>query len=406
MGSSYHRSACRNVRQPGFHPKIPLGGKDLRRSFVAVALAALLILSAEYSAEAGKRVTKRSLSSRLATVNREIFHVRVQLKKVKQQRQTKTSQLQATERRLESVQQDVTHNKLRLYHAQSTLEMVRERLERTRRQLERRNGLISRRLTDIYEGDDLTYLNVILGSTDVWTMLTRSYYVQKILTADVKLIEEIRRDEQQIKQDELEQSRRVREIANLQMRLVNQRDEVSDLAAERQNQLNRIEHNLALYEREYEKLLAQSRAIEETIRRLQNTPAGRQRYARKYTGTLGLPVAGRITSRFGYRFHPILRVTKLHTGIDIGARTGTPITAAGTGDVILAGWMEAYGYAIVIDHGGGVSTLYGHCSKLLVRTGQHIQKGQIIAKVGSTGWSTGPHCHFEKRINGKPVNPL
>ena len=92
--------------------------------------------------------------------------------------------------------------------------------------------------------------------------------------------------------------------------------------------------------------------------------------------------------------------------MDIGAPSGTAIHASGSGTVILSGWNGPYGKAVIIDHGGGVTTLYGHCSSLNVRRGQAVSKGQVIAKVGSTGWSTGPHCHFEKRINGKPVNPL
>jgi len=369
-------------------------------------LAALLALCAGLVAESADPPTSRGLTSRLATVNRKIRRVRAQLHETRKHQRTVASQLEATERRLEAVQQDVTQNKLRLYRAQSILKSVRERLARTRRQLAWHNALLSRRLSDIYQGEDVTYANVILGSLDLWTMLTRSYYVEQVLASDVRLIEQIRRDEAQIRSDEREQVRKVREIDSLQVRLVAQRDEIGRLAAERQAQLSRIEHDAALYEQALNELLAKSKEIEDTIRRLQATPAGRQRYARKYTGSLGLPVSGRISSGFGYRMHPILRVRKLHTGVDIAAPSGTAIHASGPGEVILAGWMGAYGYAVVIDHGGGVSTLYGHCSKLLVHVGQKVSKGEVIARVGSTGWSTGPHCHFEKRINGSPVNPF
>ncbi|HXF81920.1 MAG TPA: peptidoglycan DD-metalloendopeptidase family protein [bacterium] len=112
------------------------------------------------------------------------------------------------------------------------------------------------------------------------------------------------------------------------------------------------------------------------------------------------PARGRLTSRFGWRRW------RHHDGIDIAAPYGAPITAARDGVVVFSGWYQAYGRAIIIDHGQGLQTLYGHAARLLVRTGQRVTKGQIIAHVGSTGRSTGPHLHFEVRINGRPVNPI
>lgn len=112
------------------------------------------------------------------------------------------------------------------------------------------------------------------------------------------------------------------------------------------------------------------------------------------------PARGRLTSRFGWRRW------RHHDGIDIAAPHGAPVTAARDGVVVFSGWYHAYGKAVIIDHGSGLQTLYGHNSRLLVRSGQRVTKGQLIAHVGSTGRSTGPHLHFEVRINGRPVNPI
>ena len=118
------------------------------------------------------------------------------------------------------------------------------------------------------------------------------------------------------------------------------------------------------------------------------------------------PVAGRINSPFGWRRHPITRKRNFHTGIDIKANTGRTIRAAKNGRVVYSGWMGGYGRVVVINHGDGYSTLYAHCSSLLVRKGHRVTSGQAIAKVGSSGRTTGPHLHFEVRKSNKPVNPL
>ncbi|RYG74585.1 hypothetical protein EON80_02335 [bacterium] len=117
------------------------------------------------------------------------------------------------------------------------------------------------------------------------------------------------------------------------------------------------------------------------------------------------PARGRLSSRFGMRRHPVLGRVKLHTGDDIAAPNGSPIRAARGGRVLWAGWKKAYGNTVIVDVGGGMTTLYGHASKLNVRPGQPVQAGQHIGNVGSTGFSTGPHLHFEVRKNGRPVDP-
>lgn len=118
------------------------------------------------------------------------------------------------------------------------------------------------------------------------------------------------------------------------------------------------------------------------------------------------PVAGRISSGFGQRFHPILGYERFHAGVDLAAASGTPIAAAADGQVVSAGWRGGYGQAVSIAHSGGVDTLYGHMSRIAVRAGELVHRGEVIGYVGSTGLATGPHLHFEVRRNGRPVDPL
>lgn len=122
--------------------------------------------------------------------------------------------------------------------------------------------------------------------------------------------------------------------------------------------------------------------------------------------TMRLPVSGRVTSGFGSRFHPILGYARMHKGVDLAASYGAPIAAAAPGRVIAAGWAGGYGREVVIAHGGGLQTRYGHMSRLVAAVGQTVSQGQVIGYVGSSGLSTGPHVHYEVLKNGRPVNPM
>lgn len=369
--------------------------------FVIAVLLALVPSTLVFGAKSAK-----SLKNDLNSVNKRIRNVQAQLKQTKIQQKNVTDQLIATQRRLETTQEKVIKNKISLNRAQDKLKVIDARLVRTQRQLDRRAKLLAGRVSDIYEGDDIGYLEVLLGSRDMQTFLSRRYYVEEIVASDVELIEQYKKDKAQIEKDKRAQALEVGKIASLQAQLIRQRDSVADLAVEKSAQLQAIEQDRELYERALAEWIAKSEEIGAAIQRYQSSRRSSGHYSRTFSGGLSMPVSGRITSRFGYRIHPITRSQSLHTGVDIACPSGTPIKAAADGEVIMAGWMGAYGYAVVIDHGGGVSTLYGHNSKLIVGTGSHVKRGQSIAKAGSTGWSTGPHCHFEKRVNGKPVNPM
>lgn len=169
-----------------------------------------------------------------------------------------------------------------------------------------------------------------------------------------------------------------------------------------QNIVNRINQDIRAAEQHKEGLEAESAQLEQEIQKLQEESGAGD----TSPGVLGWPVNGPVTSPFGWRVHPIFGTRKLHTGIDLGVGYGTPIAAAGDGVVILAGPYGGYGNAVVIDHGGGLSTLYAHQSSIAVGTGQRVARGEVIGYVGCTGYCTGAHLHFETRENGTPVDPM
>jgi len=279
-------------------------------------------------------------------------------------------------------------------------------LRKSKREFEQTRVDAGNRLVSLYQRGEPGYMELMLSSKDFGEMLQRSELAGFMMEQDRDVLARLKERKEQLDnyQDQVEQKKQ--EVATYRQRaemtvahdlrdrnakdakLQNQRGQMVALAAE-----------LTALERD-------SREVTAMLRSLQKTGKGKQRMTGPQYSVGGLPVAGHITSPFGYRTHPILKTRKLHTGVDIGAPSGTPIHAAGGGEVIWASWRGGYGNCVIIDHGGGKATLYGHMSRLNSSVGRKVAKGDVIGYVGSTGLSTGPHLHYEVRINGTPVNPL
>jgi murein DD-endopeptidase MepM/ murein hydrolase activator NlpD len=193
------------------------------------------------------------------------------------------------------------------------------------------------------------------------------------------------------------------EIKKDKAALVQKRSDAETMREQRAQKLYKAEEEKRKSEAEYDRLLAISDNIKSMLQGMESASAMPSSGG---NGSFVWPCSGTITSYFGWRVHPIFGTRKYHSGMDIGVDYGTPIHAAAAGVVIYSGWMGGYGYAIMIDHGGGLVTIYGHNSSLSVGEGQRVSQGQVVALAGSTGYSTGPHCHFEVRLHGEVTEPL
>jgi len=364
-------------------------------------IAAIVLLQLSAFGAAKKTVLK----SKLGRVQKQIRQVKYRIHLKQQEKRTVTGQLAVLEDKLDVAQDRLTNNKIRLQDARLILSATTKRLVVTKRQLARRQALLRTRIVDIYEGENLNYLDVVLGSTNMWTFLSRAYYLQQILHADTSLISQVRSLKASIERDKALQTRKVSQIGSLQVQLISDRNEVQSAAQAKQSQVYKIEHDAKLMQQALDEMEAEEAAIEDQIRRSEHTVVGQKMLRLPFRGGFMFPVGGRTSCPFGYRHHPITGRYSLHTGVDISCRTGTPVHAAAAGIVSRAGYNRAYGYMVIIQHNGGYSTLYGHNSRLLVNEGDQVRQGQVIARSGSTGWSTGPHVHYQLMKNGNPINP-
>lgn len=333
-----------------------------------------------------------------------IGSVSEQLRQIEGQLRQATTELNTITEQRVAVENDITLNERQLAEAQ--------------KRLEGREAVFYKRVRDIYINGRLSYLDVVIGSKDFSDFANRLEVLKRIIDSDINLISEIKKERAQIEahKKKLEEDRA--NLVELEKAALAKQAEIEQKKAERNVVLQKAQNDRAVAMQAIEELNASSAQISAMLKERQAARAAAAAAAAQSagqgssytwvqgTGQLGWPVSGEITSPYGYRVHPIWGTTIYHSGIDIGVDEGTPVHAADSGVIVWSGWMGGYGYAVVIDHGNGLSTLYGHNSELAVDEGQSVSKGQVVAYAGSTGNSTGPHVHFEVRENGDPVDPM
>ena len=346
----------------------------------------------------------------------ELEEKQQQLNSVQQQIEAQQRKAELARRKEQSIAEQLRAIQRELDTAEDEYETVNDQLENTEqhikanvelsnrltKKLEVQTKTVHRRIRDIYKNGQVNYLDVLLGAKDFNDFVGRMDILKKILAYDNALIQGTKADRETLRKakEQLEADRA--KIVELRKLAAAKREQVAERRQERRGVLNAATYERETAERAYRELIETSRQIEQMIKRIQSG----EKNIGGSTGTMTWPAEGEITSPFGWRVHPIFGTQRLHTGIDIGADYGDAIRAADGGVVIHADWMGGYGNAVIIDHGNGISTLYAHNSQLLVDEGQTVAKGQTVARCGSTGYSTGPHLHFEVRQNGSPVNPL
>lgn len=290
-------------------------------------------------------------------------------------------------------------------------------LDAARRSLQLHDDLLKRRLVDIYEYGDLTYMNTLIGAHSFSDFVERWEDLRLLIAANQRTVRARKAAEAHVASIEADLERTRMELQQEEEAQQQARSQLDSLAGERRNlvalasmqrrsvasEVAQIEGLSAAEEGELESLILE-RERELAAQERAEGIAGSAPSAGGL-GSFSWPVVGTITSPFGWRSNPFGGGPEFHQGLDIGAPMGTTVTAAAAGTVIMAQWYGGYGNYILIDHGGGYSTGYGHLSAMYVSSGQKVARGQAIGAVGSTGQSTGPHLHFEVRIAGKPVDP-
>ena len=361
--------------------------------FYALAVALVLLSSASFGEDMSNEQKK------LLNIQSELADQKQKLKLTRAEEQKALSSLSIIKRNLRRAKRSLNEANGRVNYNQSKIVELKIDLAAAQSQIEEENKALRLRIREVYKSGSGSFLDLLFASRSMSDFINRTYYFGRLLGRDIELIGKIREQLATIRDSRVQLESANREIKDSLRSIVAEKQEISRASAEENRNYQFLRERRREYERRVGELEASSYEIEKFIR-------SRGKTAVVSSGKFAWPIRGRITSPFGYRRHPLWGGVSLHTGIDIAAPYGKPISCADSGEVIYSGWWDGYGKAVVIDHGRGYTTVYGHMSRIYAQVGQTVTKGESIGLVGSTGFSTGPHLHFEIRVNGRPVDPM
>ncbi len=383
------------------------------------ALAAVVALAPAFALARSPSLDERIQSERAkaAQLQSRLHSKRVELNTVTVRYQDLQRQLGETNAAIGEVTGRIGSLQAQQDSTQRRIDWNAIQLSAAKKSLRLHDAMLKRRLVDIYEYGDLSYVNALIASRSFSEFVERWEDLRLLIAANQRAVRARKAAQARVAAIEADLERTRLELQQQEESQEQARSQLNSLAQERGNlvqlasiqrrsvasQVVQMEDLSAAEEAQLEGLILEREREMEAERKAAGIAGSVE--SEGAAGSFSWPVTGTITSPFGWRSNPFGGAPEFHQGLDIAAPTGTTVTAAAAGTVIMAQWYGGYGNYILIDHGGGYSTGYGHLSAIYVSTGQAVQRGQAIGAVGSTGQSTGPHLHFEIRIAGKPVDP-
>ncbi len=323
-----------------------------------------------------------------ATTSAQISSIQDNIDDLEKQQKQVSKDLSTVASKITTLSKKVDNLTAKIATTSKEISATEKKLKLKQTEIEGREKNLYERLRIMYMNGSVGFMDVLLGSSSISEFVYNTSLVQRIYQNDVAVLSTLEDEHKELADIKAELSQKKADLASQQKELDAQKTELAKqkkILEQKEDQLKEEADKLTL---ELLKLIdVNSEYVGGTF-------------------TWPCPSSHYISSPFGNRLHPILKKYKMHTGVDIAAATGKNIVAAATGKVITSKYLTGYGYTIMIDHGGGIVTLYGHCSKLIAKQGDIVKRGDTIAKVGSTGDSTGPHLHFEVRVNGDYVDPM
>lgn len=376
----------------------------MKKRLLILVLAAVTAAMSASPVQAAKSVDQ--LKKDLSESQKKVEETKKELKSKQAEQSKQKEKKNALDVEIAGIQDDIDAVQAVINEKNAEIESKNAEINKLDGELKKTDKQLKQRMKIMYESGTTSYLEMIFASKGLSDLFTRISVIESILKHDNAIMDKYEAQIEEIAAAKAVVETEKNEQVEAKAILKEKQEQIEAKQAEQQtviNELSKDINELKRQEAETEKAEKQIQAqIDAALK-----ASSQQSVTYKGNGKFKFPLASytRISSSYGYRIHPITGTNKLHSGIDYAAPYGTAIYAAEDGVVLTSGWVNGYGYTVTINHGGGYVTLYAHCSKLLVSAGQSVTAGQTIAKVGSTGNSTGNHLHFEVKVNGKAVNP-
>ena len=369
----------------------------MSRKIISVFIILLMISSLSFSVFA--ETLKEDVKSKIEEQNQKLEYVQGEISDA-------VKEIEEIDDKIKDCESQIEDLKTKLAESKKNMDEVTEKYNKVKAEYDKNEKLFQERMVALYEAGDTTYLDVLLSSASITDFISNYYLIERLADYDSQLLTKIESQKKELEESKSkieEEEKKLQELKSNAIKLTTTLKNSRTLQKSKMDKLTEEEKGI---QEEINKYKIEEANIENQIKQATNDGE----YQLQYTGGVMLwPVAKEgtvITSPFGTRNHPIQGVVKLHSGIDIGgAGYGAKVVAAEDGVVSFAGTLGGYGNCVIVNHGGGISTLYGHGQTLLTTVGTNVKKGDIIMEVGSTGNSTGPHLHFEVRVNNIAVNP-
>ncbi len=374
--------------------------------FIVVMLMIELLASQVVAYEKNSALLSAETKKRLYQIELKRKELKKKLSLTKKKEKIAILQLNLLKSKLNKTNRVLNNTKTELNNTDTALNRCEVNLNKTYNNYENFTQQASYRLRQIYEGHRLGFIEMLFQVDSLPSLLDYLYYQEKIANEDKKLLESLKAKSEALSEAKNSLGLKKNWLQNFVDEVAQKARAIFEAKQSQEEMAKKLQSQREFYEQAERQLEMESKRLETHITSMESSYEKSNQVKKTGTGHFKLPIVARMSCPFGWRVHPIFRTRKFHTGVDLAGPNKTPVHAADNGHVLYSGWYGGYGRVVIISHGSDLSTLYAHMSKIAVQAGDNVNQGDIVGYEGTTGFSTGPHVHFEVRVKGKPNNPL